>query len=99
MDNRDNLDRLARVEMTTLHHDHRLLSLEKEREEWRDRLNDLSVATARLVITSENLLSATRAQEEKIGLLERTKNKLIGWFAGVSVAISAIWAVVVKFFS
>lgn len=99
MDNRDSIERLARVEMTAEHHDYRLTSLETEREEWRERLNELSIATARLVETSANLVEATRSQEIKINLLEKTKNKLIGWFAGASVAISAIWAVVVKFLS
>lgn len=95
MDQRD-IERLAKLEMSTEHHDKRITFLEDEQREWGERINDLSVATARLVITSENLLASTRSQEAKIGLLEKTKHKMIGYFAGATLVISAMWAVISK---
>lgn len=99
MEQRDSIERLAKLEMTTDHHNKRLTILEDERREWSERIQDLSVATARLVLSSENLLNTTKSQEEKIGLLEQTKNKMIGWFAAAAMCISAVWAFIVKFIS
>lgn len=97
MEQRD-IERLAKLEMTTTHHDKRLTILEDERREWAERIQDLSVATARLVMSSENLLRTTERQENKISVLENAKAKLIGWIAGASVVVGGIWTVVSRLF-
>lgn len=99
MEQRDSIERLAKLEMTTDHHNKRLTILEDERREWSTRIQDLSIATARLVVTSENLLASSKQQEEKIGLLVSAKEKIAGYFAGAVAVISVIWAAIVKFIS